>query len=163
MKVIEVNRGSIAEDLGIKPGDRLLRLNNNISTDDILPAGSKVLPFRSNIPKISEFTFYLLDPTYVFKAKEIGQHIIFAGKNYGQGSSREHAALCLYYLGARVVIAESFARIHRQNLINFGIIPLILSSQDKQFIQHEEILSFSDLHKLIELSDYIYCNGKKTL
>ncbi len=105
----------------------LLRVRDDISTDEIMPAGARVLPYRSNIPKISEFAFEITDPTYAKRAmeyKEKGFHAIIAGENYGQGSSREHAALAPRYLGLRMVIAKSFARIHSRNLINFGILPV---------------------------------------
>jgi len=108
----------------------LLKVGNNISTDEIMPAGARVLPYRSNIPKISEFTFEVIDPTYHKRALERmppGPHAIVAGENYGQGSSREHAALAPRYLGLRLVIAKGFARIHRMNLVNFGILPVIFN------------------------------------
>jgi aconitate hydratase len=108
----------------------LLKVGNNISTDEIMPAGARVLPYRSNIPKISEFTFEIIDPTYHKRALERmppGPHAIVGGDNYGQGSSREHAALAPRYLGLRMVIAKSFARIHRMNLVNFGILPVSLT------------------------------------
>jgi len=108
----------------------LLKVGNNISTDEIMPAGARVLPYRSNIPKISEFVFENIDPTYDRRALERtppGSHTIIAGDNYGQGSSREHAAIAPRYLGLRMVIAKSFARIHRMNLVNFGILPVIFS------------------------------------
>ena len=108
----------------------LLKVGDNISTDEIMPAGARVLPYRSNIPKISEFTFENIDPTYHKRAMERmppGPHVIVGGENYGQGSSREHAALAPRYLGLRMVIAKSFARIHRMNLVNFGILPVIIS------------------------------------
>ena len=106
----------------------LLKLGDNISTDEIMPAGARVLPYRSNIPKISEFVFENIDPMYDRRALERtppGSHAIMAGENYGQGSSREHAAIAPRYLGLRMVIAKSFARIHRMNLVNFGILPVI--------------------------------------
>jgi aconitate hydratase len=106
----------------------LLKVGDNISTDEIMPAGARVLPYRSNIPKISEFVFENIDPTYDRRALERtppGSHAIIAGDNYGQGSSREHAAIAPRYLGLRMVIAKSFARIHRMNLVNFGILPVI--------------------------------------
>jgi aconitate hydratase len=106
----------------------LLKVGDNISTDEIMPAGARVLPYRSNIPKISEFVFENVDPTYHQRALERtppGPHVIIAGENYGQGSSREHAAIAPRYLGLRMVIAKGFARIHRMNLVNFGILPLI--------------------------------------
>jgi len=105
----------------------LLKVGDDISTDEIMPAGSRILPYRSNIPKISEFTFEVVDPDYPQKAKELlesGGHAVVGGKNYGQGSSREHAALAPRYLGLRIVIAKGFARIHKQNLINFGVLPV---------------------------------------
>ena len=108
----------------------LLKVGDNISTDEIMPAGARVLPYRSNIPKISEFVFENIDPTYDRRALERtppGSHTIIVGDNYGQGSSREHAAIAPRYLGLRMVIAKSFARIHRMNLVNFGILPVIFS------------------------------------
>jgi aconitate hydratase len=108
----------------------LLKVGDNISTDEIMPAGARVLPYRSNIPKISEFTFEILDPTYAKRALELmppGPHAIIGGENYGQGSSREHAAIAPRYLGLRMVVAKSFARIHRMNLVNFGILPVTFS------------------------------------
>jgi len=108
----------------------LLKVGDNISTDEIMPAGARILPYRSNIPKISEFVFENIDPTYDRRALERtppGSHTIIAGENYGQGSSREHAAIAPRYLGLRMVIAKSFARIHRMNLVNFGILPVIFS------------------------------------
>lgn len=108
----------------------LLKLGDNISTDEIMPAGARVLPYRSNIPKISEFVFENIDPNYDRRALERtppGSHAIVAGENYGQGSSREHAAIAPRYLGLRLVLAKSFARIHRMNLVNFGILPVSFS------------------------------------
>ncbi len=105
----------------------LLKMGDNISTDEIMPAGARVLPYRSNIPKISEFCFDIIDDTYAKRAQSIhhaGGHALVGGENYGQGSSREHAALAPRYLGLRLVIAKSFARIHWQNLVNFGILPV---------------------------------------
>lgn len=122
----------------------LLKVGDNISTDEIMPAGARVLPYRSNIPKISEFTFEIIDPTYHKRALERrppGPHAIVGGENYGQGSSREHAALAPRYLGLRMVLAKSFARIHRMNLVNFGILPVIFND-----------LSISDR---LELNDII--------
>ncbi len=111
----------------------LLKLDNNITTDDIMPAGSKVLPFRSNIPAISEFVFENIDKTFSSRAqaaKANGGSIVVGGENYGQGSSREHAALAPMFLGLQAVIAKSFARIHRANLINFGILPLVFKAEE---------------------------------
>ncbi len=103
----------------------LLVMGDDVSTDEIMPAGSRVLPFRSNIPRIAEFSFTRIDETYPQRAKEAGAgHVVIAGENYGQGSSREHAVIAPRHLGLRAVIATSFARIHWQNLANFGILAL---------------------------------------
>jgi aconitate hydratase len=101
----------------------LIRVGDNISTDAIMPAGAKILPLRSNVPAISEYVFHWIDPDFAKRAKEKHGGFIIGGENYGQGSSREHAALAPMYLGVKGVIAKSFARIHKANLINFGIIP----------------------------------------
>lgn len=126
----------------------LLKLGNNITTDDIMPAGSKVLPFRSNIPAISEFVFENIDRTFskrAVEAKESGGGIIIGGENYGQGSSREHAAIAPMYLGLQAVIAKSFARIHRANLINFGVLPLLFKSEgDYEKIEQGDRLLIRD-------------------
>jgi len=105
-------------------GEVWLKVEDNITTDHIMPAGSRVLPFRSNIPAISEFVYHAVDPGFVTRAREKGTGIIVGGENYGQGSSREHAALAPRFLGVRAKIVKSFARIHKSNLINFGILPL---------------------------------------
>jgi len=107
-----------------------LKLEDNITTDDIIPAGANVLPLRSNLPKISEYTFKALDPEFVTRIKKDGTGIIIGGLNYGQGSSREHAALTVMYLGVKAIIAKSFARIHRDNLINCGILPLTFKNKE---------------------------------
>jgi aconitate hydratase len=103
----------------------VIKVGDNISTDTIMPAGSRVLPLRSNIEAISEFVYYQIDPDFHKEAKEKGDVLVIGGENYGQGSSREHAALAPRYLGVRVKIAKSFARIHKANLCNFGILPLV--------------------------------------
>lgn len=128
---IEVQRGPnikpvpLAAPVGsVLEAPVLLKVGDNITTDHIMPAGAKVLPLRSNIPAISEFVFMRVDPTFPERAREAGLSIIVGGDNYGQGSSREHAALAPMYLGVRAVLVKSFARIHRANLINFGILPL---------------------------------------
>ena len=108
----------------------ILKVGDNITTDHIMPAGSKILPYRSNVPKLSEFCFTVCDQDFPERAKREGGGIILGGHNYGQGSSREHAALVPLYLGIKAVIAKSFARIHSANLINFGIIPLILKNEE---------------------------------
>jgi len=106
-------------------GDILLKVGDNITTDHIMPAGAHILPLRSNIPAISKFVFYRMDPNFAERALEKQGGIVVGGENYGQGSSREHAALAPMYLGIKAVISKSFARIHRDNLINFGILPLV--------------------------------------
>lgn len=119
-------RGPIEDTL---EGEVLIKLKDNVSTDDVLPAGTKVLAFRSNIPAISRFTFEYVDPDFVNRAREKKGGLILAGSNYGQGSSREHAALAPMHLGVRAVLAKSFARIHRVNLINAGLLPLVLEEE----------------------------------
>jgi len=127
---VEVVRGPNIKPLPLRKvmeqnlqGEVLIKVDDNISTDAIMPAGAKILPLRSNIPAISEYVFYWLDPDFAKRAKEKNGGFIVGGENYGQGSSREHAALAPMYLGVKGVLAKSFARIHRANLINFGIIP----------------------------------------
>lgn len=113
-------------------GPILLKMGDNVSTDEIMPAGAAVLPFRSNIPEISKYAFSRIDPTYHDRAmaSRITGSFVIGGNNYGQGSSREHAALAPRYLGLRAVLAKSFARIHAQNLVNFGILPLTFENPD---------------------------------
>jgi aconitate hydratase len=101
-----------------------IKVGDDISTDEIMPAGARALPYRSNIAKLAEFAFGQVDPDYLKRARQAGQHAIAGGANYGQGSSREHAAIVPRYLGLRLVIAKSYARIHWQNLVNFGVLPL---------------------------------------
>ena len=128
---VEVKRGPnikpfpINKELGEKiEGKILIMVEDNITTDHIMPSNSKLLPFRSNIPYLSQFCFNTIDTDFPKRAKNLGGGFIIAGENYGQGSSREHAALAPLYLGVRGVIAKSFARIHKANLINNGIVPL---------------------------------------
>ncbi len=118
----------------------LLKAGDNVSTDDIIPAGTRVLPYWSNIPKVSTFAFEDVDPDYVVRAKAAKddgrRHVIVAGANYGQGSSRENAAIAPRFLGLQAVIAKSFARIHWQNLVNFGVLPLTFAaSADYEALQ----------------------------
>ena len=108
----------------------ILKVGDDITTDHIMPAGTKVLPYRSNVPKLSEFCFTVCDKDFPERAKAKGGGIILGGANYGQGSSREHAALVPLYLGIKAVVAKSFARIHVANLINFGIVPMTLANPD---------------------------------
>jgi aconitate hydratase len=132
----------------------LLKVEDNISTDEILPAGARVLPFRSNIPKISEYAFAAIDETYPERAlqmREAGGHVVIGGDNYGQGSSREHAALAPRFLGLRVVIAKSFARIHWQNLINFGVLPLAFQQADEyDKLDPGDVLQFTRLREQVQ-------------
>jgi len=126
----------------------LLKVGDDVSTDEILPADSRVLPFRSNIPEISKFTFNGIDATYYDRAmqhRDRGSFVV-GGENYGQGSSREHAALAPRYLGVKVVLAKGFARIHWQNLINFGIPPLqLVHPEDWEKIDQEDVLALRDV------------------
>ncbi|KRG13167.1 aconitate hydratase [Lederbergia galactosidilytica] len=129
----------------------LLKMGDNISTDEILAGGARVLPYRSNLPEISKFTFEIIDESYYTRAKELatkGGHAIVGGFNYGQGSSREHAALAPRYLGLQVALVKDFARIHWQNLVNFGILPLIFSQpNDYDLLQQGDILVLNELHE----------------
>ncbi len=128
----------------------LLKVGDDVTTDAIMPAGVRVLPFRSNIPKIAEFSFDALDPTYVSRAKLTTGHIIVAGANYGQGSSREHAALGPRFLGLRIVLAKSFARIHSQNLFNFGVLPLVFANaRDFDAVLSGDVLRVPDLRRAL--------------
>ncbi len=144
----------------------LLKVGNDISTDEIMPAGSRVLPFRSNIPQISRFVFDLVDESYPDRATEVredGGHVIVAGRNYGQGSSREHAALAPRYLGLRVVIAVSFARIHWQNLANFGVVPLTFTEpEDREALDPGVRLSFSSLREDLRNGSTVHCRIGET-
>ncbi|NGX47269.1 MAG: Homoaconitase large subunit [Chlamydiae bacterium] len=129
-------------------GPVLLKMGDNVSTDEILPAGTKVLPFRSNIPEISKFTFSQIDESFYDRAMPLQKSgsLLVGGSNYGQGSSREHAAITPRYLGIRAVIAKSYARIHRKNLINFGIPPLeFVSEKDHDGIDQEDILEIESV------------------
>ena len=120
-------RGELESSL---EGEVLLKLADNISTDHVLPPGPHVLPLRSNVPALAEFVFRYVDATFVQRAKERNGGFLVAGHNYGQGSSREHAALCPMYLGIKAVLAKSFARIHGDNLINYAVLPLTFASAD---------------------------------
>ncbi|MBI5036292.1 aconitate hydratase [Candidatus Micrarchaeota archaeon] len=129
----------------------LLKVGDNISTDQIMPAGAKILPLRSNVPKISEFVFNAVDPEFVKRAKENNGGFVVGGENYGQGSSREHAALAPMYLGVKAVIVKNFARIHKSNLVNFGILPLELANpKDYDSIAQGDTLSLPEIREAIE-------------
>lgn len=134
-----------------------LKVGDNITTDHIMPAGAKILPLRSNIPAISQHCFTVCDEAFPTRAKEMGKSIIVGGSNYGQGSSREHAALAPLYLGVKAVLVKSFARIHRANLINAGILPLtFVNEADYEKIAQGDELELADVRKHIE-------NGETTL
>ncbi len=147
-----IKEAPVKEPLGEKiEADVLLKLGDNITTDDIMPAGSTILPLRSNIPAISEYVFSNIDSTFSKRAKEAkltGGGIIVGSENYGQGSSREHAAIAPMYLGIQAVIARSFARIHRSNLINFGILPLLFkNTEDYEKVEKGDKLIIQDIKK----------------
>ncbi|WDM03115.1 aconitate hydratase [Alicyclobacillus cycloheptanicus] len=152
-ETVTVERGPNIKPLPVRgpleeviEGDVLLKVGDNITTDHIMPAGSKILPLRSNIPAISEFVFVRVDPKFPERAKARGGGLIVAGSNYGQGSSREHAALAPMYLGVKAVLAKSFARIHRANLINFGILPLTFSNEaDYDILQQDDVLTIPNV------------------
>ena len=153
-KAVEVVRGP-----NIKPfpdarpvGERIeaeltLKVGDNITTDHIMPAGAKILPYRSNIPHLSQYCFGVCDETFPQRARAAGESIVVGGDNYGQGSSREHAALVPLYLGVRAVIAKSFARIHVANLINAGILPLTFKNPaDYDAVSQGDRLALRDIH-----------------
>jgi len=135
----------------------LVKVGDDVSTDTIMPAGSKALPYRSNIPKLSEFAFGVVDETYPERARECRDstgHLVVGGANYGQGSSREHAAIVPRYLGLRAVVAQSYARIHWQNLVNFGVLPLeFVDESDYDEIETGDVLSISGIRGSIGSSD----------
>ena len=129
----------------------LLKAGDHITTDQIMPAGAKILPLRSNIPAISEFVFSPLDENFARRARESGGGLIAGGENYGQGSSREHAALAPMYLGVKAVLAKSVARIHHTNLVNFGIIPLLFESPaDYEKLQQDDLLVIEKLREQLD-------------
>ncbi len=129
----------------------ILKVGDNITTDHIMPAGAKILPYRSNIPHLSQFCFAVCDETFAERAKAAGKGVVVGGANYGQGSSREHAALVPLYLGIRVVLAKSFARIHCSNLINAGILPLTFENEaDYDTISQDDVLEFPNARERIE-------------
>ncbi|GKV56210.1 aconitate hydratase [Sporosarcina sp. NCCP-2222] len=132
----------------------LLKMGDNISTDEILAGGARVLPYRSNLPEISKFAFEIIDRTYYARAMAstaTGGHAIVGGSNYGQGSSREHAALAPRYLGLRVALARDFARIHWQNLVNFGILPLtFVNPEDYDSLEQGDVLQLTNLREAIQ-------------
>lgn len=157
MDEITVERGPNIKPIpvGKAPAETLnceliLKVGDDITTDHIMPAGTKVLPYRSNVPKLSEFCFTVCDKAFPERAKAKGGGIILGGANYGQGSSREHAALVPLYLGIKAVVAKSFARIHVANLINFGIVPMTLvDSDDYDKFAEGDVLEIKDFAKAV--------------
>ena len=169
-KSITVERGPNIKPIpkGEAPSENLdskliLKVGDNITTDHIMPAGTKVLPYRSNVPKLSEFCFTVCDKDFPERAKREGGGVILGGVNYGQGSSREHAALVPLYLGIRAVIAKSFARIHIANLINFGIVPMTLKNEeDYDKISEGANIYIEGFREAIEKSDTAVLVNKDT-
>uniref|UniRef100_UPI00260E5975 aconitate hydratase n=1 Tax=Oleiagrimonas sp. TaxID=2010330 RepID=UPI00260E5975 len=144
----------------------LLKVGDDISTDEIMPAGARVLPFRSNIPKIAEFVYEQVDDSYAPRAKKQGDHAIVGGENYGQGSSREHAALAPRHLGLRAVVAKDYARIHWQNLVNFGVLPLTFADPaDYERLEKGDVLTLHHLHDVLGKGNTLEASikGKGTL
>ena len=144
----------------------ILKVGDNITTDHIMPAGAKILPYRSNVPKLSEFCFTVCDPTFPERAKALGGGVILGGHNYGQGSSREHAALVPLYLGIKAVIAKSFARIHVANLINFGIVPITLKNEaDYDKISEGDNIVIKNFYDAVKGSSvaYLELEGGETI
>ncbi|MFP4002293.1 MAG: aconitate hydratase [Alphaproteobacteria bacterium] len=137
----------------------ILKMGDDISTDEILPAGARVLPYRSNIQKIDDFSFERIDTAYLDRARATrgdSGHAVIAGKNYGQGSSREHAALAPRNLGLRIVLTKSFARIHRQNLINYGVLPLVYADpEDHDRIDKGSVLLARNLHDTLKKGEEV--------
>jgi aconitate hydratase len=132
----------------------VIKVGDNVSTDAIMPAGNKILPLRSNIEALSEFVFSPIDPHFAEECREKGNGIVVGGENYGQGSSREHAALGPRYLGVRVTIVKSFARIHKANLCNFGILPLVFKDpRDYELLKKGSEVSLPDVRKRIAQGD----------
>jgi aconitate hydratase len=141
----------------------LLKVGDNITTDHIMPAGAKILPLRSNIPALSNYVFSGLDAHFAGRAKDAGSGVVVGGHNYGQGSSREHAALAPLYLGVKAVLAKSFARIHRANLINFGILPLVFASEeDYEQLSCDDLLEFASLRGQLQSGPEITVVNRRT-
>ncbi len=167
-KALEVLRGpNIKEFPKAKPqGDRLeaslvLKVGDDITTDHIMPAGAKILPYRSNIPYLSKFCFAVCDESFAERALKAGDGIVVGGVNYGQGSSREHAALVPLYLGVRAVVAKSFARIHAANLINAGILPLTFKNpEDYELLSQDSILSIGGVFEGMDKGEMVMADDK---
>ena len=134
----------LKDGIDVDGGEALLKMEDNITTDHIIPATADILKFRSNIEKLSEFTLSRVDDTFAERALDADGGVLVAGENYGQGSSREHAALCPMYLGIEAVFAQSFARIHKANLFNFGIVPLAIDAETYEEIDQGDELAIVD-------------------
>ena len=168
--LVEVERGPNIKPIPVgKAPDQdlecklILKVGDNITTDHIMPAGAKILPYRSNVPKLSEFCFTVCDKDFPERAKALGGGVILGGQNYGQGSSREHAALVPLYLGVKAVIAKSFARIHIANLINFGITPMTLALEnDYEKISQGDDIVIEGFADAINGADFAYLINKTT-
>jgi aconitate hydratase len=142
---------SLPQDLA---GEVLIKVGDQVSTDIIMPAGTRVLPYRSNIPEISKFVFDILDEGFSDRARRKGGGFVVGGENYGQGSSREHAALAPRYLGVRAKIVKSYARIHKQNLINFGIVPFTFTDpSDYEAVSQGDAIHVKGLREAVEAGD----------
>ncbi len=142
----------------------VLKVGDNITTDHIMPAGAKILPYRSNIPYLSKFCFEVCDPAFPERALQAGDGIIVGGSNYGQGSSREHAALVPMYLGIRCVVAKSFARIHAANLINAGILPLSFQNpEDYDALSQDDALSIDNIREGMAKGELVLMAGDKAI
>jgi aconitate hydratase len=145
-------------------GEVLLKVADNVTTDHIMPAGAKILPLRSNIPAISQYVFNRIDPTFPSRTKKKKGGIIVGGENFGQGSSREHAALALMYLGIKAITTISFSRIHKANLVNFGVLPLeFMNKKDYKKISRDDILEIPKIRERIERGKIIVKNHTKNL
>jgi aconitate hydratase len=167
---VEIVRGPNIKPLprAAEPADTLvasvlLKVGDNITTDHIMPAGAKILPLRSNIPALSNYVFSGLDAHFAGRAREAGSGVVVGGHNYGQGSSREHAALAPLYLGVKAVLAKSFARIHRANLINFGILPLVFArEEDYEQLSRDDLLEFALLRSQLQSGPEITAVNHRT-
>jgi aconitate hydratase len=172
----EARKASVVRGPNIKPfptgkaledslsGVLALKVGDNITTDHIMPAGARILPYRSNVPYLSRFCFEACDPEFPERAKGMENPILLGGENYGQGSSREHAALVPMYLGVRCVIAKSFARIHAANLINAGILPLTLArSEDYDLLEQGARLTINDIRKGLERGEVVALSGENRI
>lgn len=167
---VEVVRGPNIKPfpLNVELGDEItaevsLKVGDNITTDHIMPAGAKILPLRSNIPAISEYCFEVCDSDFAKRAKDLERSIVVGGSNYGQGSSREHAALAPLYLGVKAVIAKSFARIHRSNLINNGILPLtFINESDYDKINQGDALELPNIKQIVKSDGIVEIINKTT-